>query len=1140
MNILFPFIIITFIHLFACLASSTERKESGGMRWVPAQVIVSPTPQPHYRWGETTAVWDASSSEEATAPHTRNPFVVVGNPSGNMGKGQMLVYRDVGGNLTLEATLRPSRHDPEHAEWVGLGASVAIHDSGNIIVSGMPDGFGSEGAVAVFRRDRAATSSWSLWTLLRNLRPEHERQFGHRVAVSGRDLLIASVAKYTIGSRYTLAAQNVRGTRYFHEVPGDETILSDCVHHYRQVVRRNVTKWRPHDVIRPPNIHDEGFFGASMDITRMHGTGRLRVAVGSPTRQQGRFGHGTDGDLVVTSEVILDGNAVLNFRSVTVKAGGKLTAYRYEVGSRTGGVLNFRVQGDLIIEEGGVVTVRGLGYVGGDHALENTPPSVGESLQSDGTPGGGQPATSVYTGIHACDYDGSQSTAASLALEVNSSSLPKAEACGGGGGYGTRGMDGTPVRCGSSGLGGGTYGDPNLATLHRGSGGGSGYPWKVGIGGPGGAGGGVIDIVAKRILNDGTIDARGNDGGAGGYYSGGGGGGSGGSIRLRGTVLHNTGTITASGGRGGERARGSGTGGDDVRGGDGGYGRIRFDFLSLTSAGTVTPVALNRTTYTGDVHLFEYVNASSGWRHLRSVRPRNSHFLGHSVALFQNRLAFGSQEGTLTQPTYAVYLTSDASNRTSDAFIRIRPPLASSVLDPVVGGFFGAALGFAGNISLYITSTTSSLEGAVGHYDTKGRLVQWIPDGGDAVHATHERLALTRHTPNGVDEVLTFEHRANFTSGMARVSCPYDTITANVTQTCEVRMFDSDGVPTGAPIDRTRFGVVFHGSTSAAIVKHGKVVEAGMEYVGTGRFRFRFVAHQPGSGRIVAVVDDVEGGRGMHYTSVAAIDPFSTNTTCDVAGGTNAAEIVAGDKVECTVVVDPTDGGAPDAAPQFSVLVQNVDNETFAPYVLPVEDVVVTYVRRGVYRFGFVTDQHGLHTVLVKYQGVPLSYPNPVLLDVLPERVDLRNSEVHCPAETRYNRTTSCDLIFRGPRGTLTGNDELRRNVTATRVHVLVWFPDARVQSVRWLGVGRARVDVVFATISVNRVVSEYMKIVTHASSNMGIRTNELRLATTCTPTIDARLELRHLLRSEGLMQNDVFHTRTYLANSALCEQPKL
>jgi hypothetical protein len=241
---------------------------------------------------------------------------------------------------------------------------------------------------------------------------------------------------------------------------------------------------------------------------------------------------------------------------------------------------------------------RGLGASGsgtarygqfGDQGYFMTGGSVDATVGTPNGPGSGHGNTS-------CTWN-SQTT--------NNRNTP----AGGGGGHAGPGGTGQALGSGSSptspdlpidGAGGGEYGLAEMPTPEAGSGGGAAGELRPftsnvgrGPGGPGGAGGGFLDLTAGGdILIFGTVDVAGGRGGNGGggnpfspNYSwnpgtGGGGGGSGGGARFLtpGAIeVASSTVITAAGGAGG-------TGGQDQRndapinnGGAGGPGRLVFE-----------------------------------------------------------------------------------------------------------------------------------------------------------------------------------------------------------------------------------------------------------------------------------------------------------------------------------------------------------------------------------------------------------------------------------------------------------------------------------------------------------------------------------------------------------------------------------
>jgi len=187
-----------------------------------------------------------------------------------------------------------------------------------------------------------------------------------------------------------------------------------------------------------------------------------------------------------------------------------LVSYGFELTAPAG--LTLTVSNNVEVDAGGAINANGIGYAGGT--------GTGAGLSSSGS----------YR-------DGS------------------------GGGYG-----GTGGMSSSNAAGGVTYGSFSQPT-NLGSGGGTSYA------GPGGSGGGVIEIAAGgSVIVNGTISANGANGTNARC-----GGGAGGSIWLTGLALSGAGAITANGGSG-----------DPSHGGGGGAGRIAVQCGTSSFAGSMT------------------------------------------------------------------------------------------------------------------------------------------------------------------------------------------------------------------------------------------------------------------------------------------------------------------------------------------------------------------------------------------------------------------------------------------------------------------------------------------------------------------------------------------------------------------------
>lgn len=279
------------------------------------------------------------------------------------------------------------------------------------------------------------------------------------------------------------------------------------------------------------------------------------------------------GDLLVTVQ------RVPHYEQVLIRAGGTLTAGAWD--GETGGVLALRVSGTLTIEEGGALSVAGLGYGGGaTGASYNVDGWQGESLLGTGL--GGADSAAGYNeangawaanlGGGGCNIDGGGGEHAGGAT----------------GGSSWNGVATAPEA-------GSTYGDDDLSMLHLGSGGGGVVNLGAGAG-PGGAGGGVLLVQAGALLAEGAgaITASGEDATAwaSGSWTYGAGGGAGGTLWLQvGELRLGEGAALAVGGLGYA---------DVTRpGGDGGRGRIRVDCDTVNG----TPCADGAFTGLGDPEL---------------------------------------------------------------------------------------------------------------------------------------------------------------------------------------------------------------------------------------------------------------------------------------------------------------------------------------------------------------------------------------------------------------------------------------------------------------------------------------------------------------------------------------------------------
>ena len=300
-----------------------------------------------------------------------------------------------------------------------------------------------------------------------------------------------------------------------------------------------------------------------------------------------------------------------------------------------GAALIIKVLNDVEFQANYTFNISGAnGTAGGDlnHPLDNDLTYLG----SLGGPGG-------YNGGGANDIDGSSSikfnpsdgsgfqNSYGKKGTSNYNNTTSLEKCGSGGGGGVslfsddtnNGLDSSSLSGGNSGE---TFKVDFYTDLLGGAGGGSGgggYFENVGDnftkGGCGGAGGGAIKIIASGVIRiNGIIKITGGNGGSGQssntHEGGGGGGGAGGTLFLKSnkSIVIN-GEINISGGNG-WRKNGESyfnihcAGGNNGNGGDGGFGRIRFDVPGGRSGVTL---ASNSITPSAALNYIEYNDISN-------------------------------------------------------------------------------------------------------------------------------------------------------------------------------------------------------------------------------------------------------------------------------------------------------------------------------------------------------------------------------------------------------------------------------------------------------------------------------------------------------------------------------------------------
>lgn len=238
------------------------------------------------------------------------------------------------------------------------------------------------------------------------------------------------------------------------------------------------------------------------------------------------YGDGSDGHFISSGNVTLDG--LKQYKSFVLQSGHTLT-----VGSNP---LAIVCQGPVVIAG----AISGVGSAGSTKQLAETVTAAGGAGKGGGGTGGTAIANeSVYTATNGLQATGAAGGKGAV--------VPGATAGEGGIGY--------PL--GAAVLAGASVAASLVALIARhflpsaGAGGGGGARGKGG-----GGGGGSVELVAKRLVNTGTITLSGGAVGATNTQSMGGGGGGGASVRVVAPSVALTGTINVSGGAGGAGAAG--------------------------------------------------------------------------------------------------------------------------------------------------------------------------------------------------------------------------------------------------------------------------------------------------------------------------------------------------------------------------------------------------------------------------------------------------------------------------------------------------------------------------------------------------------------------------------------------------------
>lgn len=300
-------------------------------------------------------------------------------------------------------------------------------------------------------------------------------------------------------------------------------------------------------VTNPPNVN----------LSQINIDGDLVMGAHAIDSLKFLFGDGSDGD--VTSSGDIDLSTVMLYDNLTIQNGHTL-----KTTSKTWLVIF--VKDTLTIDAGGEITTKGRGGAGGaGGAAAANPGSQGTAGVYGGTGGAG--GAGCHSGPPWC----------------NAGSAPRGGGSGGGagvsaGGDGGDGINGTGSQLNIDAFDWLYHKRNNTVWGSGGSGGGGGQGVNGGAGGAGGVGGGMLIIIAKKIINNGGINSDGNDGvqgsdGTVAHSGGGGGGGGDGGLLFIKTESFSGNAITVSGGAGGAGGAGVGGANDGCAGGAGAAGQ---------------------------------------------------------------------------------------------------------------------------------------------------------------------------------------------------------------------------------------------------------------------------------------------------------------------------------------------------------------------------------------------------------------------------------------------------------------------------------------------------------------------------------------------------------------------------------------
>eukprot|EP00998_Keelungia_sp_KM082_P008572 NODE_475_length_1893_cov_76.975651_g468_i0.p1 GENE.NODE_475_length_1893_cov_76.975651_g468_i0~~NODE_475_length_1893_cov_76.975651_g468_i0.p1 ORF type:complete len:611 (+),score=154.88 NODE_475_length_1893_cov_76.975651_g468_i0:30-1835(+) len=491
----------------------------------------------------------------------------------------------------------------------------------------------------------------------------------------------------------------------------------------------------------------------------------------------------------------------------------------------------------------------------------------------------------------------------------------------------------------------------------------------------------------------------------------------------------------------------------------------------------------------------------SDFTETQALRPNDAYYVGHSVALSDDNmfLIFGSEwwdrgtnESALLDWNQQKSLQAppDGSAEPFPDAVHIWRRNETLEYEPFQTFFspdnatrFGATLDLHNDTLIvgapgHAKDTNTSNEGTVHIYKWDGE--QWhhsqslrdslnqdlyyyaanVSDRyGEGVSVWKERAVVTTRSVNletqayetrmSTGAAYVYHHvELDVVVSQSTVACEYTTVTSGVRLVCVIQLRDAAGRNRGQAMDLAGITV-----DNSAV---GPNDNATLQYVATGIYNFSFVPHLPefqAGPKVANIVVEYEGNAlsNSPYTITTEhyVSPDNTTVVCN-----GTAE--AGYPTRCELYSSHNHwggvAGLEDATREFSTQIYNLEY----PDWRPVQQTALQYLSPGRWTFQWVPLEAGTYTVLVKYQNVPIAFPNPFYTEVVVPEINLGASSVDCPPLVAPGRNISCLVTLRGGAyGALAGREERDMDMMNATLEVGNAYVD--LYTFQWVSTGKIR-----------------------------------------------------------------------------------